>query len=133
LWVAMPYAALKYSKPLPYFYLVVALIKIGLLYWFVQRWGVWGAIVSTLVSYSIEIIVLFLGVRKRFNFQMNTLKLLLAPVVVGVVVLVCEPLLGARYPWVVHGFYLLVSVTTLAWAYRNELKVIGFSPFKLVK
>ena len=133
LWVAMPYAALKYSKPLPYFYLLVAIVKIALLYWLVQQWGVWGAIVSTLLSYVVEIGVLYMGMRKKFEFRMNVLKLLVAPLVVGSVVLFCEPLWGTSYPWVVHGMYLFVAGVVLVWAYRNELKVMGFSPFKIVK
>ncbi len=74
-----------------------------------------------------------MGMRKKFEFRMNVLKLLVAPLVVGGLVLFCEPLWGTSYPWLVHGLYLLVAGVTLVWAYRNELKVMGFSPFKIVK
>jgi O-antigen/teichoic acid export membrane protein len=123
LWVAMPYAALKYSKPLPYFYLLVASVKIGLLYWLVQLIGVWGAIVSTLVSYMVEILILYLGIKDKFLFKMNTLKLVVAPLLVGTCILVVEPWLTDIYKWFFHLIYLILGILILLWAYRNELNV----------
>ena len=131
LWVAMPYAALKYSKPLPYFYLLVAAVKIGLLYCLVQRWGVWGAIVSTLLSYSVEIFVLFMGVRGRFKFKFNALKLIIAPLLTGMIILLLEPWLGADFSWQLHTFYLIFCGVVLLWAYRNEVSI--FKMDQLIK
>lgn len=123
LWVAMPYAALKYSKPLPYFYLLVAIVKIALLYWLVQQWGVWGAIISTIVSYMVEILILFWGIRNRFHYKFNAFKLIVAPLLLGVSILLLEPWLGVDYPWQLHAFYVILSGFVLLWAYRNELKI----------
>jgi O-antigen/teichoic acid export membrane protein len=123
LWVAMPYAALKYSKPLPYFYLLVAIVKIALLYWLVQQWGVWGAIISTIVSYMVEILILFWGIRNRFHYKFNAFKLIVAPLLLGVSILLLEPWLGVDYPWQLHAFYVILSGLVLLWAYRNELKI----------
>ncbi|MFM8851086.1 MAG: lipopolysaccharide biosynthesis protein, partial [Cytophagales bacterium] len=118
LWVAMPYAALKYSKPLPYFYLLVAIVKIVFLYWLVQVWGVWGAIISTLVSYMVEILILFWGIRNRFHYKFNAFKLIVAPLLLGVSILLLEPWLGGGYPWQLHSLYVMLSSFVLLWAYR---------------
>lgn len=122
--VAMPYAALKYSRPLPYFYLLIALIKIGLLYFFIRRWGVYGAIASTLVTYVIEIIILFFGIRNQYQFKINSFKLVIAPMLVGLSIIILEPLFGYNFTWLVHIFYATLGISVLLWAYRNELTLV---------
>jgi hypothetical protein len=64
---------------------------------------------------------------------MNIFKLLLAPLLVGVAILIFEPLFGQEYPMTTHSIYLIVSLSALAWAYRNELTVVGLGLNKLVK
>jgi O-antigen/teichoic acid export membrane protein len=123
MWAAMPYAALKYSKPLPYFYFLIAVIKISAMYVCIQQWGVLGAVVSTLVSYAVEIIILFMGIRNRFQFKFNAFKLMIAPALVATSILVLEPWLGADYGWQIHLVYLVIGVAVLMWAYRNEVNI----------
>ena len=106
-------------------------VKIGLLYCLVQRWGVWGAIVSTLLSYSVEIFVLFMGVRGRFKFKFNALKLIIAPLLTGMIILLLEPWLGADFSWQLHTFYLIFCGVVLLWAYRNEVSI--FKMDQLIK
>ncbi len=124
LYVAMPYAALKYSKPLPVYYLFLAAFKIGIMYLFIQQWGVWGALISSLIAYVSEIALLYLGIRSKFSFKINAFKLVGAPVLLAVFILSLEPVWGNEYSLVLHAGYVVVGIVILFWAYRNEFNDI---------
>lgn len=123
LYVAIPYPALKYTKPLPVFYLVVLLVKVGLMYLLIGRYGIYGVIVSTWLSYILEIIILYFGIRKKFTFKINFAKMVVAPLSLAILILILEPIFGQAYQNALHGFYMMVTVVMLAWAFRNESKV----------
>jgi O-antigen/teichoic acid export membrane protein len=131
LYVAIPYPAIKYTKPLPFFYLVVMLVKIALMYLLIGQYGIYGVIISTWLSYILEIVILYFGIRKKFTFKINFAKMIIAPLSLAVLILVLEPWLGKLYTHWVHGLYVLVAGGMLGWAYRNEIKALGLvSKFK---
>jgi O-antigen/teichoic acid export membrane protein len=127
LFVAFPYAALKYSRPLPIYYLVILLIKVGAMFILIKRFGIYGAIASTWISYLAEIVILYWGVKDKFVFKINTPKMIIAPLILAMLIMVMEPLLGVDYPYGVHGFYVLVALAMLGWVYRLEIKKLFFS------
>jgi O-antigen/teichoic acid export membrane protein len=127
LFVAFPYAALKYSRPLPFYYLIILIVKIGAMFILINRFGVYGAIASTWISYLTEIVILYWGVKDKFVFKINTAKMIIAPVLLAMLIMVMEPLLGVDYPYGVHGFYVLVALAMLGWVYRLEIKKLFFS------
>jgi O-antigen/teichoic acid export membrane protein len=124
LYVAIPYSALKCTTPLPVFYLVVLLAKISFIYLLIGRYGIYGVIISTWLSYILEIIILYIGIRKKFTFRINFTKIILAPILLTVLILVLEPWLGKLYSHWLHGFYVLMTVGMLGWAFRNEIKTL---------
>jgi O-antigen/teichoic acid export membrane protein len=130
-YVAMPYAAIKYTKPLPYFYFIIVASKIVMMVILIPQYGVTGVIISTWAGYVIEVVMLYLGIRNRFDIQFNVFKLITAPLAMALLVVSIEPWLGTQHPLIVHSLYLLVGVILLIWAYRNELK--AFQPLKLLK
>lgn len=125
LMMAMPFAALKYSKPLPIIYLALAAVKILLMYAWIPEWNVQGAMFATIVSYGVEVIVLFLVIRHRFSFRLNAFKLVWAPLIVGSVIVVGEKLVSGLPTWITHAGYAVVAIVLLFWVYRNELRVYG--------
>jgi O-antigen/teichoic acid export membrane protein len=127
LFVAFPYAALKYSRPLPFYYLIILIVKIGAMFILINRFGVYGAIASTWISYLAEIVILYWGVKDKFVFKINTAKMIIAPVLLAMLIMVMEPLLGVDYPYGVHGFYVLVALAMLGWVYRLEIKKLFLS------
>ncbi|MFN5168683.1 MAG: oligosaccharide flippase family protein [Cyclobacteriaceae bacterium] len=127
LFMAMPYAAMKYSKPLPVIYLALAVVKIFLMYAWIPRWGVQGAIFATLFSYTLEVTILYFVIRPRFTFRLNSFKILWAPLMVAAFILVGELLTGTISSSIIHGGYVLVAVALLGWVYRNELKMYARS------
>lgn len=127
LFVAFPYAALKYSRPLPFFYLVILLIKIGAMFILIKQFGVYGAIASTWISYIAEIVILYWGIKDKFVFKINSLKMIVAPLSLAILIMVLEPLLGIEYPYWAHSLYVMVALAMLGWVYRMEIKKLIYS------
>jgi O-antigen/teichoic acid export membrane protein len=130
-YVTMPYAAIRYQKPLPFFYLLIVAAKIGAMLFLIPRFGIMGVLMSTWIGYCVEVIVLYFGIKNRFRFQVNLFKTVAAPMLMAVLIVALEPWLGSQHPLLLHGGYLFCGVALLGWAYRNELKVIQLS--KIIK
>ena len=124
LFISFPYSAIKYSKPLPLFYLLVVVVKIGAMYFLVTRFDVFGAIISTWISYGVEILILYFGIRGKFDFKFNIFKMIIGPLSLTVLILLVEPFFGKEYSYWVHSLYVLVAMGMLGWAYRTEIRKI---------
>jgi O-antigen/teichoic acid export membrane protein len=121
LYFTSPYSIMKYTKPLPLIYLIVAALKIALMFLFIDDIGVYGAIVASLVSSLVEIVLLRWSLRKLFNFQFNVFKILGAPLILFIFIISLEPLFGLNYALATHLFYFVSCAALLWWAYRHEL------------
>ena len=124
LFISFPYSAIKYSKPLPLFYLLVVVVKIGSMYFLVTRFDVFGAIISTWISYGVEILILYFGIRGKFDFKFNIFKMIIGPLSLMALILLLEPFFGGEYSYWVHSLYVLVAIGMLGWAYRTEIRKI---------
>jgi O-antigen/teichoic acid export membrane protein len=127
LYFVVPYGILKYTKPLPVFYFIVAVVKIGLMVLLIKRFEIYGVVASTIVSASIEILILKYGLKGRFDFKFNMYKIVIAPVVLLATVLLLEPFFAENFALELHAFYLTLTVVFLVWIYRNELKLFNFT------
>ncbi len=127
LYFGMPYTATKYTKPLPFYYLAIAIVKIGSLFLLIRYFGIYGVIGATWLSYVTEICILYFGIRSRFAFRFNALKILAGPLLVTFLIIVLEPWLAGPYPFLIHGLYLLSTLMMLGWVYRIEIKSIDLS------
>lgn len=121
-YVAMPYAAIKYQKPLPLFYAVIFVVKILCMLWLLPAYGVMGVIIATWIAYVVEVVILFLGIKDKFLIKVNVFKTVAAPLLMAALIAVLEPMWGVAYSWLIHSVYIVFGVGLLAWAYRNELK-----------
>jgi O-antigen/teichoic acid export membrane protein len=130
-YVAMPYAAIRYQKPLPFFYLLIVTIKIGAMLFLIPVYGIMGVLIATWTGYCVEVVILYFGVKNKFIFKVNMFKTIIAPVSMALIIVVVEPWIGEERPLVTHAIYLVLGVALLVWAYRNELKVITWS--KIIK
>lgn len=125
---AMPYGALKYSKPLPWMYLALSVCKVGLLVALGKSLGVYAVIISAMVSGILEVILLKIFVSGKFTFKMNMVKLIGAPIVLASVFMaITFTAIGSTY--MVQGAILGFCIVLLWWLYRNELKQIKFSKY----
>ena len=120
-----PYSIMKFTKPLPGVYLFVSAAKIVIILVLVRQLGLYGVIIASLASAIFEIVLLYFTIRGRFKFRFNIFKIVMVPVVFFVMVIVLEPLFGARAPVLVHGLYVVVCLILLGWVYRRELKLIN--------
>lgn len=123
---AVPYGILKYTKPLPIISFIISVLKIVLMGVLIRQFEIYGVVAATLITSIIEIFILRRGLKERFNFQYNSFKLLIAPALLVMAVLLLEPWLG-NFTWQLHLFYLLMTAGFLLWVYRNELKLLNFS------
>lgn len=130
-YVAMPYAALKYSKPLPFFYVIIVAIKISSMIILLPLYGIWGVIIATWVGYIIEVAILYFGVKSKFTMEFNVFKLIVAPVMMAIIIIILEPWFGFDHSLLLHSGYIIFGLALLLWAYRNELKVFQLS--KIIK
>ena len=125
LYFAAPYGILKYTKPLPVIYLVVSAIKIGLIVVLINRFNIYAIIIASFVSAVVEIILLRTRLEGRFQFKFNLFKIVMAPTILLLLILLLEPWVGRHQPVVVHLSYVIGCAGLLWWAYRNEIKLIN--------
>ncbi len=131
LYFGIPYGILKYTKPLPVIYLVVAGVKIGGMFLLIREFGIYGVILSSLLAFCIEVLLLYLNGNKKLAYNFNIFKMLVAPVALAVFIFIVEFSIGNIYPFFVHAFYVGLCVTLIAWAFRNEMQLINNSLRKI--
>jgi O-antigen/teichoic acid export membrane protein len=124
LYFAVPYGILKHSRPLPGIYIFVSLLKISGIILLVQRYDIYGIVAASVTSAILEIILLKFTIRNKFAFQYNFYKIVGAPLLLFLLIIILEPLYGTDYPYILHGFYLLACLAILWWVYRNDIKLI---------
>jgi O-antigen/teichoic acid export membrane protein len=131
LYMAMPYSVLKYTKPLPVYYMIVTGVKIGFMMLAIPFLELFGVIMASAAALLVEILLLYLGSRNRFAFNnLNAYKLIVLPVVFGLVILITEVLKLPLSQHFVHAAYCAVCLVLLLWVYRHELGLID--PLRLI-
>jgi len=125
LYFTVPYGILKYTKPLPVVYIIVAAIKIILMVLLMPTFGVFGVIIAALTSAALEIVLLRTSIRDMFKFRFNFFKIVAAPLILFIMIIVLEPIAGQSYPYTLHLVYLASCVGLLWWAYRNEIQLLN--------
>ncbi len=120
---AMPYGALKYSKPLPLIYLFVSVLKIALIVVFIGNYGVYAVIGAAVVSTVFEISMLWQAIGERFRFRFNKLKIFAAPLLLAVCIGLIHGL-NLFESYIAYVFYLITCFLVLAVLYRKELRTI---------
>jgi len=132
LYFAVPYSVLKYTKPLPVVYMIVSAVKIGLIVLLLGRYQTYGVIIGSFCSVIVEIVLLRLFVQDRFTFRFNSFKMIVAPLLLFLMIVMLEPWFGDTFGWLIHAIYLLSCGVLLWWTYRNEIRVlIGRSTLKV--
>jgi O-antigen/teichoic acid export membrane protein len=131
LYFGIPYGILKYTKPLPFIYLVVSATKIGAMFLFIRSMGVYGVVLSSLLSYWVEVVLLYLNGKDRFKFEFNYFKMIVAPVALAVLIAVVDYLFGNTHPLMVHIFYLTACIFLIIMAFKKEIQLVN--PLKILK
>lgn len=125
MYFSIPYGILKYTRPLPGIYLIVSGLKVVGMFLLIRSMGVYGIILSGVISQWVEIALLYRSGVGRFEYKFNAFKLIWLPVGLALIIAVAEPLWGREYPLPVHAGYVIACVTLLFWIYRNELKLVN--------
>jgi O-antigen/teichoic acid export membrane protein len=128
LFFTAPYGILKYTKPLPGVYVIVAAVKIILMLVLMPTLKVYGVIIASLVSAGLEIVMLRYRIMDMFTFRFNFFKIVGAPMILFLLIMTLEPIIGFSQPYLIHFIYLFSCGGLLWWAYRNEIRLIN--PFQ---
>ncbi len=131
LFFGYPYSILKYTKPLPVIYFMAALVKVGCLLLFIQQFDIKGVIMASVLSQLIEMIMLHQFIKKHFVFEFNSFKVIWAPLLLLLIIIVFESVLPVNWLDITHLMYCVVCLILLGWVYKNELKQINV--FQLIK
>jgi O-antigen/teichoic acid export membrane protein len=131
LYFGLPYTILKYTKPLPVIYSIVATVKIGGVILFAEWLGVMGVILASALSLLLELVLVYTFSKNRFNFNFNRYKILVAPITLLVIVLLSEYMLPIVNDILRHLAYCVLCVVILWFTYRTDLKSIKL--FDLIK
>ncbi|MFM7855497.1 MAG: lipopolysaccharide biosynthesis protein [Flammeovirgaceae bacterium] len=129
----MPYTAIKYSKPFPWFYLVIMFAKVLMMISFVPKLGVLGATMAMIISQLIELLILYFGIRNRFQFRFNKIKMIFIPSVLLLLIVACELIIDRSYSLISHILYVAIAALLLTWVYRNELSLILVKTFSKMR
>jgi O-antigen/teichoic acid export membrane protein len=124
LYFVSPFSILKKMRKLMSLNLVISIIKIGLLIWLIAEWQLFGIVVASLLTFSIELPLLWKYLKEDYQIQFNVFKLMIAPFLVLLLILISNPFVAEKFDTWVHAGYLLFSGLLLLTAYRNELKLL---------
>lgn len=127
IYFAYPYAMLKYTRPLPVIYTFVTLVKIVLMIFLIRDYGVYGLVYASGVSLALELLVLKRGLKGKFVFAFDYIKILIAPLSLLIAILILEPMLGNAYPTLLHLGYLVAAVGFLLVIYRKEVNLASYT------
>lgn len=131
LYFGLPYMILKYTKPLPVIYSVVASVKIGGVILFAEWLGVMGVILASALSFMLELVLVYAFSKNRFNFNFNPYKILFAPLTLLALIFLSEYMLTNVEDTLRHVGYCVLCVVILWFIYRTDLKSIKM--FDLIK
>lgn len=126
---ALPYGALKYTKPLPFIYLIISAVKIAFMLTFIREYGVMAVIAASFVSTACEVVFLYNRIRDKFAFRFNRFKIIAAPLMLASIILVFEST-ASLDPIILHGMYVVFSFLILLWLYRKEIRLLTVPLFK---
>jgi O-antigen/teichoic acid export membrane protein len=124
MYFSIPYGILKYTKPLPGIYLVVSAVKVAGMFLLIDLMGVYGVILSALISVWLEIVLLYKWGNPKFQYKFNGFKLIGLPVALTLIIAGVEWFTGGSHSTLISGGYVFFCVIALFWVYRKEVRLI---------
>lgn len=129
LYFVLPYNILKKMQRLTMINFAVSFLKIILMILMITKWGIFGIIISSALTYAVEIIFLWYFLRRDYAMKFNGLKLVAGPLLLLLVVVMTEPFIPDEYITAGHLSYGVICASLLWFLYRHEFKMINFKTF----
>lgn len=120
LYFGAPYSILKYMKQLTAINFVLAFVKMGLMVILVQRYSVMGIIYASVIAGLLEIVLLWVFIKEKAVIKFNSVKMLVVPLLLGVIIFFGELMIPSAYSLWAHLTYCVLCGLMLLLAYRNE-------------
>ena len=121
-----PYGILKIVNT--WLYLIISVIKIGLMVLLIKYLEVYAVILSTAISTVVELVFLRYIIKNKVVFRFNSLKVIFAPMSLALLILILEPMTNINV-YVRHGIFVVFAGIVLWALYRNEIKMIKVFSF----
>jgi O-antigen/teichoic acid export membrane protein len=123
---AFPIGILKFSKPLPVIYLIISVSRIGVIL-LLMPYGIYAVVVSAIFSNGLEIVLLWLFIKQKFDYRFNVFKIIFTPLLLSVFIGLSVQLEMSSM-WM-YLAYPIVCLSLLWWVYRKELRLLNFSKY----
>jgi O-antigen/teichoic acid export membrane protein len=120
LFFVIPLSALKRTGRLAIVTLLVAAVKAAGIAVLLPAYNLYGVIVAALMAGAAELLLLWALLRPYFKLQFNAVKLLVAPLVFGVAVVLTYAFDANGMGWQQAALLMGIAVLLLAVAYRKE-------------
>lgn len=120
LFFVIPLSALKRTGRLAIVTLLVAAVKAAGIAVLLPAYNLFGVIVAALMAGAAELLLLWALLRPYFKLQFNAVKLLVAPLVFGVAVVLTYAFDANGMGWQQAALLMGIAVLLLAVAYRKE-------------
>jgi O-antigen/teichoic acid export membrane protein len=129
LYFVLPYNVLKKMQRLTALNFFISFLKIGLMIVLIIKWQIFGVIISSAITYGVEVVLLWYYLKEDYAMKFNAFKLMIGPLLLFFLIVIIEPLTGPSYATMIHLGYGLFCAALLWFSYRNELKLITPSKF----
>lgn len=113
----------KLTKMLPRLYLFISIIQLGLEMVLIWKFGIWGAVWTSLIIKPVQVLILYSESKKVFRFEFNKMKLIGLPVIYSILVIVLEFTLGGvMHRLLLHTIELMIAIAAVSLLYMKELR-----------
>ncbi len=92
----MPLLYYKKTKVLPKVFLISSVIQIAAGFVFIKYWGIWGVVISFVITKPIQVWLLARESSKVYEFKFNKAKMIYLPMVYGIS-LICFYSIGTKF------------------------------------
>jgi O-antigen/teichoic acid export membrane protein len=127
LYFVVPYNVLKKMQRLTVLNFFISTFKIGLMILLILQWQIYGVVLSSAVTYCIEIVLLWYYLKEDYTMKFNLFKLMIGPLSLFFMIVLIEPQISVAYVTAAHIGYSLVCAILLWFLYRNEIKLMRLS------
>ncbi|MEO6883445.1 MAG: oligosaccharide flippase family protein [Bacteroidia bacterium] len=114
----------KKTHLLPKLVLVSAILQIILGIYLTKTFGIWGAISTTVFIKGTQVIILWFGSRKIFDYHFNIFKMIMMPLLYIVTIIVVYFVFHFDNYWAPGIIQFLFAIIIILIVFRNEIKQV---------
>jgi O-antigen/teichoic acid export membrane protein len=119
-----PIYLLKKTKVLPVAYVATAVVQVILLVVLIKYFGIWGAVITSLLTKIVQNLFLYLVSRSFFRYEFNRFKFVWLPLIITMVILASEYFISMHNMHLVRLLQLVFTYFIVWIFYRKEITTL---------